>query len=113
MFEGQVIVLCKNFCFVGASGDVVTFDWTPIDASPANAEVIVEAKTVETGTVAVGIIGSTDGSVVGSLGSGTTNAIGRTSFAITGLLPFVRLTLTAQGAAARQILTVTLILKRA
>jgi hypothetical protein len=77
MREGEIIVLCKNFTFVGASGDVVRFDWHEIDASFTNAELVFETKAVETGTITVAIEGSMDGTIVTSLGSGTSSATGK------------------------------------
>jgi hypothetical protein len=110
--NGAPIVLCKNLAFVGAVGDVLILDWVGFDASYLNADFVVEAKTFETGTVRFILQTSTDGAVTSSLGQTDLAAVGRTPTAITsGLLPLVRLTLTAQGAATRAVVSAYLVPK--
>lgn len=110
--NGGVITLCKNFPFVGASGEFVEFDWLGFDATFQTADLVLEVKSYETGTVKAEAMTSTDGSIEDALGATTRASTGRSVTAITsGLLMLVRLKLTAQGATTRAVVSVYLIPK--
>jgi hypothetical protein len=107
------IELCKNFAFIGGAGVILRFDWLGFDTSYKNADFVVEAKTIETGTVRFIAETSTDGVILAELGTTDLNTVARTVTPITsGLLPMIRLTLTAQGAATRGIVSAYLLPKR-
>lgn len=107
-----MIVLCKNLAFVGVSGQTLVLDWTGFDSAYKNADFVAEVKSYETGTVNFKLQTSTDGATTADLGTTDLTAAGRTVTSITsGLLPLVRLVITASGATTRAVVSAYLLPK--
>src|SRR5688500_10597844 len=54
-FGNGMIVLCKNFTYVGSASDVMLLDWIGIDPTADQWDINIEVKTVREGNLTVGI----------------------------------------------------------
>lgn len=113
--NGDPLYLARYFTYVApASATSIVFDWHPFDSSFITADLVIDVKSADTGTVTVSVQSSLDGATVSTLGSTNVDTNGRTTTTISsGLLTMIRLVLSSSSAAARMILSVTLVPKRA